>query len=75
DLFTYTSVMLDPEENGAFGVGSNGTGPFEMVEFEASKRAAYRKWPGYWGAPAHVDSVEFIDFGDDPNAAVAALAS
>jgi len=75
DLFTYTSVMLDPEENGAFGIGANGTGPFEMAEFEVSKRAVYRKWPGYWGTPANLDVVEFIDFGDDPNAAIAALAS
>jgi peptide/nickel transport system substrate-binding protein len=31
-LFHYPMLIVDPEEGGSFGVGSNGTGPFELVE-------------------------------------------
>ncbi|MGH6816748.1 MAG: ABC transporter substrate-binding protein, partial [Hyphomicrobiaceae bacterium] len=31
-LFHYPLMIMDPAENGVFGVGSNGTGAFEMVE-------------------------------------------
>ena len=74
-LYHYTSVMLDPADNGVMKVGSNGTGPFELVEFEVQKRALYKRRDDYWGEPAYLDTFEFVDFGDDANAAVAALAS
>ena len=38
-LFHYPLHILDPEENGKFGVGSNGTGPFELTEHEVGKRS------------------------------------
>ena len=75
-MFHYPVFMLDPEENGKFGVGSNGTGPFELVEHEVGKRSvlAARK-SGYWGEGPYIDRFEVIDLGDDPAAQVSALAS
>ncbi len=66
----------DPAENGEFKVGSNGTGAFTLVESEVGRRQVLkaRKEP-YWGGGPYLDQIEFIDLGDDPAAAVSALAS
>lgn len=74
-LFQYTNTMLDPEEGGVFQAGSNGTGPFELVELEVQRKAVFKKVENYWGEPAHVDTFEFVDLGDDTAAALGALAS
>jgi peptide/nickel transport system substrate-binding protein len=41
-LFHYPMAITDPKENGKFAVGSNGTGPFELVEFEVGRKAAFK---------------------------------
>jgi peptide/nickel transport system substrate-binding protein len=74
-FFHYPFPMLYPEENGVFGVGSVGTGPFELTEFELGKRAAFKPRADYWGEKPKLDGVEFIDMGDDPAAPISALAS
>ncbi len=71
----YTNVMLDPEEGGEWGPGANATGPFELVEHVVGERSVLRARKDYWGTPAYVDELHFIDLGDDPTALVAALAS
>ncbi len=74
-LFHYPALILHPKENGVFGVGSIGTGAFTLAEFELGKTAVLKRREGYWGRPARLDEVVFIDNGDDPAAAIAALAS
>jgi peptide/nickel transport system substrate-binding protein len=74
-LFHYPLLILDPAENGEFKVGSNGTGAFTLVENEVSRRQVLKAKPGYWGGGPHLDTLEFIDLGDDPAAHVTALAS
>jgi len=75
-LFHYPVLMLDPAENGKFGVGSNGTGAYELIEHEVGKRSVFRARPsGYWGGGPYVERVEIIDLGDDAAAQVSALAS
>jgi peptide/nickel transport system substrate-binding protein len=75
-LFHYPLLICSPEENGVFGVGSDGTGAFEMTELEVGKRAVFvnTKKP-QWGGGAHIDRFEIIDIGEDPAAQVAAMAS
>jgi peptide/nickel transport system substrate-binding protein len=75
-LFHYPLLILDPAENGEFKVGSNGTGAFTLVESEVGRRNVLkaRKEP-YWGGGPYLDELQFIDLGDDPAAAVSALAS
>ena len=74
-LFTWPAHMLDPEENGVFGPGSNGTGPFELVAYDVGQKAVLKARTDYWGEGPYLDRVEFIDFGDDPSASIGALAS
>jgi peptide/nickel transport system substrate-binding protein len=74
-LFHYPLQMLDPEEGGNFGVGSNGTGPFDFVEQVVGSKAVFKARQDYWGEGPYVDALEYIDLGDDPSASIAALAS
>jgi peptide/nickel transport system substrate-binding protein len=74
-LFHYPAAMLYPDEKGVFQAGSQGTGPFELVQDDTGKLAIVRKVKSYWGAAAHLDAIEFVDTGDDPSAQIAALAS
>jgi len=71
-LFHYPFLMLDPAENGAFAIGSNGTESFELTELEVGRKAVLKRRPD---APGYVDELHFIDLGDNPAAVAAALAS
>ena len=74
-LFHYPMFILDPEDNGMFGPGANGTGPFELVEFTVGKGAKYKARTDYWGDGPYLDTFEFVDLGDNPGASIAAIAS
>lgn len=74
-LFHYPFPMLDPEEGGKFGAGSNGTGPFELVEHQIGIKSVLKARSDYWGEGPYLDSLEFLDLGDDMSAYMAALAS
>jgi peptide/nickel transport system substrate-binding protein len=71
-FFHYPFLMLDPAENGMFGVGSNGTGSFELAEAEIGRRVVLKRLPD---RPGYVEELHFIDLGDNPSAIAAALAS
>jgi peptide/nickel transport system substrate-binding protein len=74
-LFHYPFPMLDPEQGGEFGVGSNGTGPFELLEHAVGEKSVLKARTGYWGDQPHLDTLEFHDFGDEATAYIAAIAS
>ena len=74
-LFHYTMHMIDPEEDGVFGVGSNGTGPFQLVDLKLGEYAVLKAYPDYWGDGPYLDELRFIDLGDDASASIAALQS
>jgi peptide/nickel transport system substrate-binding protein len=74
-FFHYPFLMLDPEEGGNFKVGSNGTGPFELVELERRRRAVLKARRDYWGTGPYLDTLRFLDIGDEPAAAVGAVSS
>ena len=75
-LFHYPAMMMDPAEKGEFGVGSNGTGAFEMTELEVGKRAVFvARKSGHWGGGSNIERFEIIDIGEDSAAQVGALAS
>ncbi len=42
----------------------NGTGPFKLVDFDASTGATYEKNPDWWGGNPSLDTVEFQFFDD-----------
>jgi peptide/nickel transport system substrate-binding protein len=75
-FFHYPFAMMHPSSNGDFpGVGSLGTGWAEIVEYELGKKCVVKKRPGYWAGDGALDSVEFIDHGDDVAAALGAISS
>ena len=74
DLFHYPLAILDPEEDGRFGVGSNGTGPFELVEHENGARSLLRRRGGHWSGGPYLDAIEFVDVGTEPGSEARALA-
>src|SRR5262245_60696200 len=74
-LFHYPRLIVDPTDSGEFKVGSNGTGAFTLVESEVGRRQVLKARKDYWGGGPHLDEIQFIDLGDDPAAAVSALAS
>ena len=74
-LFHYPMIIVDPEEGGKFGVGSNGTEAFELVEHRVGEKSILRARSDYWGEGPYLDELTFIDLGDDPSAAIGALAS
>lgn len=71
----HTMAILDPEEEGRFKVGMNGTGPFELVAYEPQGRALFKANPDYWGGKPNLDQLEYVDVGDNPVTALAALRS
>ena len=58
-----------------------GTGPWELVSTEVGVKAVYQKRTNgaWWGdavddiGPVFLDGVEYVDYGDDPSAEVAAF--
>jgi len=52
-----------------------GTGPFTMTDFRVGRHAIFRRREGYWGTPAFLDEIQYIDMGTDLAAQVAALAA
>jgi peptide/nickel transport system substrate-binding protein len=75
NLFHYPMAILDPAEEGKFGVGSNGTGPFELVRHDVGRESVLKARKDYWGEGPYLDELRFIDLGDDPSAPISALAS
>ena len=68
--------MMHPSSEGKFpGVGSIGTGWGEITEYKLGKKCVVTKKPGYWAGDGALDSIVFIDHGDDPAAALGAIAS
>lgn len=74
-FFHYPFFMLDPEENGAFKPGFSGTGAFTLESHEVGRRAVFKARKDYWGTGPYLDSIEYIDLGNDNSAWIAALAS
>lgn len=74
-LFHYPFMIVNPEDP-KFSLDIDGTGAFRVAEFEASRRIKLEARENYWrpGFP-RLQTVEFIDLGDDAGAAVAAITS
>ncbi|MEM9781582.1 MAG: ABC transporter substrate-binding protein [Pseudomonadota bacterium] len=64
------------EAGGVLSDAPIGTGPFELEEVEVGVMArVVRREEGWWGGRAPLEAIEFIDFGTDPAAVLAALES
>ncbi len=74
----YPALVVHPsfDETGADWVANPiGTGPFELVSYEVGNRVVYKRRENgeWWGGEAHLDGIEFIDYGTDPSAEVSAF--
>ncbi len=74
-FFHYPFAIIDPDENGVFGVGSNGQGAFELIEYIENEKAVLVARDNYHGDGPYLNRIEFVDLGDDPSATLAALSS
>ena len=73
-LFHFPFYMLDPEEGGSYGVGSNGTGPYTMVEHGVGEMAVLERVPGaHFSGGGYLDRIVLTDLGEDANASLSAL--
>jgi peptide/nickel transport system substrate-binding protein len=75
--FHYPLLILDPSEGGTFEVGSNGTGAFTLTEFVVGEKATLENAnnESWYGDGPYLDTLQFIDLGDDASAAIGAIAS
>ena len=74
-LFHYPLAILDPEENGQFGAGSNGQGAFMLDEYIQNEKAILVAREDYYGEGPYLKQIEMLDLGDDPSATLAGLSS
>lgn len=79
-LFHYPAQIMHRSFNGDITTGKNpSTGPYVLKEYKAGERVVIERRDGYWqngvdGQPLpYLDSIEFVDLGNDQTAAVAAL--
>lgn len=74
-LCSYTCAIVHRGFGGDWPANPIGTGPFQLETIEVGRRAVFRKRPDYWGAPAHLDELQYIDLGPDVTTHLAALSS
>jgi len=80
NLFHYPALIMHPSFDGDITTGKNpGTGPYTLKEYKGGERAIVERRDGYWQNGVddqplpYLDSIEFLDLGEDQNAYVAAL--
>ena len=52
-----------------------GTGPYRLVEFKIGEICVFERRDDYWGEAPKLDTLTYVDTGDDPAAPISALAS
>lgn len=80
NLFHYPALIMHPSFDGDITTGKNpSTGPFTLKEYKVGERVVVERRTDYWQMGAdgqslpYLDSIEFLDLGEDQNAYVAAL--
>lgn len=72
--FTCAIVQKDFDLDGSnWAKNPVGTGPFKLTSYAVSKEALFTRREGYWGTPAHLDGLHYIDMGTDVSTHLAAL--
>ncbi|QBR35132.1 ABC transporter substrate-binding protein [Leisingera sp. NJS201] len=63
----YPAAIVPDGWSGDPGADPVGTGPYKLVEYEVGVKVALEKNTGHewWGEGAHLDRIEFVDFGTD----------
>lgn len=79
----YPALIVHRDFKGDLSAEPNGTGPWQLVSTEVGVRAVYkrRETGAWWGdevadmGPVFLDGVEYVDYGTDPSATIAAYES
>jgi peptide/nickel transport system substrate-binding protein len=84
-FYHYPAAICHPDslKDGKMDISARpiGTGPFSLEEFSIGDVAKLRRNKNYWGGPEgftggpYLEEIHYFDHGDDPSAAIAALAS
>jgi peptide/nickel transport system substrate-binding protein len=70
----YPALIVHPSFGGDFKESPIGTGPFTLDGIEVGKSAAYTaREEGWWGGRALLDGIQYIDYGVDLSAEMAAF--
>ncbi|WP_328803281.1 ABC transporter substrate-binding protein [Ruegeria haliotis] len=70
----HPALLVHPSFSGSIVDTPIGTGPFELVSHVVGEKAVFkRRESGWWGGQAHLEGIEFLDFGTDPSTIVAAF--
>jgi len=72
----YPALIVHPDfDKNPDLLKSPGTGPFEVVSYEVGTKAVIKRRENfaYWGGEVYLDGIEFIDYGSEQNATVAAF--
>lgn len=76
----YPALIVHRGFKGDLTAEPNGTGPWQLVSNDVGVRAVYKRREGaWWGdavpdmGPVLLDGIEFIDYGTDPSATIAAF--
>jgi len=79
NLYNYPTAIVhrDFEKMGGdLSKNPIGTGPYALETHRVGQEAKLvRRADGYWGEAPYLDALHYLDHGDDPSAALAALAS
>jgi peptide/nickel transport system substrate-binding protein len=63
------------QEGGNWPRNPVGTGPFQLAGYHVSRVAVFKRRRGYWGEPAYLDEIRYLDLGTEIATHVAALAA
>ena len=73
-LADYPAIVVHRGFDGDM-LNTPGTGPYEVVDYEVGSRATVKRREDFtwWGGEPYLDAIEFIDYGVEANAWIAAL--
>lgn len=77
-LYSATCPILHRDfekDGGNWPANPIGTGPFRMTRFEVGRQARFERRDDYWGTPARLRQIDYVDLGADIATHVAALAA
>jgi peptide/nickel transport system substrate-binding protein len=77
-LYSFTCPIVHRRfeaEGGDWPKNPVGTGPFALTEYKVARIAKFRRRPDYWGEPAYLDEIHYVDLGSEIATHIAALAA
>jgi len=77
-LYAHTCPIVHrrfEDDGGNWPKNPIGTGPFELSDYHVSRIAKFRRRKEYWGRPAYLDEIHYLDLGTEIATHVAALSA